>query len=116
MGAISGRSRSLQHADIEAVVTDVSCGTEQGLECPELTAFLPNWFECDVQEFRNMVAGQFITFTELEPRTNVDIVISYFQDRFQMSSAVRARENFKYVTQTEDESVEEWDIRVDRIK
>ena len=88
---------------------------EQGLECPELTMFLPNWFECDMQELRLMIAGG-LKFPELEPRTKVAIVIAYFQDRFQMTSVTRAMENFKYATQAKDESIEEWGIRIGRLK
>ena len=88
---------------------------EQGLECPELTMFLPDWFECDMQELRQIIAGR-CTFPELAPRTKVAILIAYFQDRFQMSSAVRAMENFKYATQASDEAVEDWGIRIGRLK
>ena len=31
---------------------------EQGLECSELTMYLPDWFECDMQELRQMIAGR----------------------------------------------------------
>ena len=104
----------LQHTLAGKALTTVQ-HLEQGLECPDLTAFLPNWFECDMQELRLMVAGK-ISFPELEPRSKVAIIISYFQNRFQQTSAKRAMEDFQYATQAEEESIEEWGIRIGRLK
>ena len=103
----------LQHTLAGKVRSTVS-NLEQSLECPELTMFLPDWFECDMQELREMIAGR-CGFPELEPRTKVAVLIAYFQDRFQMCSAERAIENFKYSTQASEESVEDWGIRIDRL-
>ena len=70
----------LQHTLAGKVRSTVS-NLEQSLECPELTMFLPDWFECDMQELREMIAGR-CGFPELEPRTKVAVLITYFQDRF----------------------------------
>ena len=104
----------LQHTLAGKARSTVS-NLEQSLECPELTMFLPDWFECDMQELREMIAGR-CGFPELEPRTKVAVLIAYFQDRFQMCSAERAIENFKYSTQASEESVEDWGIRIGRLK
>ena len=88
---------------------------EEDLEEFVLLDFIPDWFECEMRELRQMVSGK-LKFAQLKPRTKVAILITYFEEQFQRDTADLAEERFKFATQMDRESIESWGRRLNWLK
>ena len=88
---------------------------EEDLMDIDLLAYIPGWFQTEMVELRSIIDGE-LTYAQLQPRTKLAILFSVFEDRFQRDSADKAWENFRFATQHMDEAIEEWGMRITRLK
>ena len=64
---------------------------EDDTEEMEMHRLLPDWFKPDMGEYRKMACGK-VKYAELEPRSKVAIMLSYFEQLFQRDTAELAEE------------------------
>ena len=88
---------------------------EEELECPVLYTTLPDWFEADMEELRAMISKK-ITYPQLEPRTKIAILVTWFQEKFHQDSADTAWDDFRFASQEPSETVEDWGTRIKRLR
>ena len=68
-----------------------------------------------MKELRDMIAGK-ISYPRLQPRTKLAVLIAWIQEKFHRDSADVAWDNFRFTAQQTDESIQDWGIRVKRLK
>ena len=88
---------------------------EDDIEEVNLLDSLPDWFECEMLELRQMVAGK-LKFAQLKPRTKVAVLISHFEEKFQKDTADLAEERFRFALQGERETIESWGQRLNWLR
>ena len=59
---------------------------EEELDCPTLYSIIPDWFEPEMKELRDMIAGK-ISYPRLQPRTKLAVLIAWIQEKFHRDSA-----------------------------
>ena len=103
---------------LRATVTGAAMSTWTALERdedqPDLGSLLPDWFECESTEYRDLLK-QRTSFSRLKERTQVAILYVYFFYRFQRDTPRSAMDDFCFATQESSESVEQWGFRLDRL-
>ena len=83
---------------------------EKGLERPNIRDFIPEWHEPDPQEWRALHDG--LLFTQLTVRTQVAVLIYYFQFKYQITTPHQVWEAFTHLSQSLHESIEDWGLRL----
>ena len=90
---------------------DVALTTANSLEEElveiNLLVYMPDWFQAEMTELRSVIAGE-TTYPQLQPRTKLTIMFAFFEDKFQRDSADQAMTNFRFATQFDKETIEEW--------
>ena len=99
---------------------DVALTTANSLEEElveiNLLVYMPDWFQqAEMTELRSVIAGE-TTYPQLQPRTKLAIMFAFFEDKFQRDSADQAMTNFRFATQFDKESIEEWGMRITRLQ
>ena len=87
---------------------------ERDEDQPDLGSLLPDWFECEATEYRDLLKKR-TSFSRLKERTQLAIVYVYFFFRFQRDTPRSALDNFFYSAQEPSEGVEEWGYRLERL-
>ena len=100
---------------LRAVALMTANSLEEELVEIDLLVYMPGWFQAEMTELRSIISGE-TTYPQLEPRTKLAILFSYFEDRFQRDSADQAITNFRFATQFAQESIEEWGMRITRLQ
>ena len=88
---------------------------EENLVEMDLLAYIPGWFQAEMRELRNMIEGE-LTYPQLQPRTKLAILFTFFEDKFQRDSSDKALENFRFATQASDKTIEQWGMQITRLK
>ena len=78
---------------------------ERDEDQPDRTVFLPDWFECEPAEYRDLLKKRAL-FSRLSERTQVALMFVYFFFRFQRDTPRTTMDNFFYAVQEASESVE----------
>ena len=81
---------------------------------PDLGDFVPDWFECEAQEYRDLLKKR-TGFSRLAERTQLAIVYVYFFYHFQRDTPRTALDNFYFASQEPSENVEQWGYRLERL-
>ena len=100
---------------LRAVALLTANSLEEELIEIDLLAYMPGWFQAEMNELRSVISGE-TTYPQLEPRTKLAILFSFFEDKFQRDSADQAMTNFRFASQYDQESIEEWGMRITRLQ
>lgn len=87
---------------------------ERDEDQPDLADFIPEWFECEQSEYKDLLKKRAL-FSHLSERTQIAIIFVYFFYRFQRDTPRTALDNFIYAVQEATESVEQWGYRLERL-
>ena len=87
---------------------------ERDEDQPDLGSLLPDWFECEANEYRDLLKKR-TSFSRLCERTQLAIIYVYFFFRFQRNTPRSEIDNIFYCAQEPSENVEEWGYRLERL-
>ena len=65
---------------LRAVALLTANSLEEELIEIDLLAYMPGWFQAEMNELRSVISGE-TTYPQLEPRTKLSILFSFFEDK-----------------------------------
>ena len=99
---------------IEGAALQTWVALERDEDQPDLGSFLPDWFECEAKEYRDLLKNR-TSFSRMAERTQLAIIFVYFFYRFQRDTPRSALDDFLYAVQDTSENVELWGYRLERL-